>query len=611
MSRSKVEPPRILRLPSHREVVDEPEPDSALLRRLWPWVKPHAWFFGVAFLLMPVAALANAAQPFMLKQAIDAALVHRDASLVSRVIGFFALAIAVDFVARLGQTYAMQLAGQRTTADLRRDLFTHVQKLSIGYFDRTPIGRVVTRITNDIDALTELFASGAITALGDLLLLAAIVGFMFYLDVELAAVAMLSIPPLAFVVDRIRRRARLAFRSIRLLIAELNSYLAEQVQGLAVVQAYGRERECQAEYDAINAEHRRANQTAIRFDALLYSVVESMSVACVASVLWYAAAQAAALDDPARAAAWVGTVVAFYEYIQRFFVPIRDLSTKYTILQSALASVERIAALFDVKELDAPELPVARVDVPTDVAIRFRGVHFAYRADVPVLNGIDFDVRRGERIAIVGATGSGKTTTTALLMRLYDHQEGVVAVDGRDVRAYPVAELRRKFSVVPQDVFLFSGTILDNVAIGSSSIDRAKAERALERVGALDLVQGRGGLDARVDERGQNFSAGERQLLALARALYHDAPYLILDEATANVDSETESRLDRASNVALSGRTSIVIAHRLSTVRNADRILVFHHGRIVEEGPHAELLARGGVYTLLHRLQFRAENAAE
>lgn len=611
MSAPTHEPARLLRVASQREVVAESEPDTALLRRLWPWVKPHAGLFAVAFLLMPVTTMANAVQPLMLKKAIDAAIVQRDASLVSRVIGFFALAIGIEFVARLAQTYAMQLAGQRTTADLRRDLFAHVQKIAVGYFDRTPVGRVVTRITNDIDALAELFASGAITALADLLLLLSIVGFMFYVDARLAAVAMLSLPPLMFFVDRIRRRARVAFRSIRLLIAELNSYLAEQVQGLAVVQAYGRERECQAEYDAINSEHRRANQVAIQYDALLYSVVESMSVACVASVLWYAASEASVLDEPARAAAWVGTVVAFYEYIQRFFVPIRDLSTKYTILQSALASIERIAGLLDVKELDAPALPVTDVQVPDDIAIRFRGVRFGYRPDLPVLHGIDFDVKRGERIAIVGATGSGKTTTTSLLLRLYDHQEGVIAVDGRDVRAHDVAELRRRFSVVPQDVFLFRGTVLDNVTMGASEIDRERAERALVRVGAMDLVTRRGGLEAKVDERGQNFSAGERQLLALARAIYHDAPYLILDEATANVDSETEARLEQASKAALAGRTSIVIAHRLSTVRNSDRILVFHHGRIVEEGPHAELLARGGVYTLLHRLQFAGEKAAE
>jgi ATP-binding cassette subfamily B multidrug efflux pump len=604
------EAPTLLRVASQQETVDEQDYDARLLARLWPWVKPHAGLFGIALALMPIAAVASSAQPLMLKRAIDAALISRDASRVSTVIGYFAIAIGIDFVARVVQMYTLQLAGQRATADLRRDLFKHVQRLSVGYFDRTPIGRVVTRITNDIDGLLELFASGAITAFADILLLIAIIGFMFYVDAKLAAVSLVALPILGFFVNGFRRKARHAFRSIRVLIAELNTYLSEQVQGLAVVQAYGREVECKQEYDAINAEHREANYIAIRYDALLYSVVESMSVACIAVVLWFAAAQAAGLENPAESAAWVGTVVAFYDYIQRFFVPIRDLSTKYTVLQSSLASIERIVALLDVKELDAPQREPALVNVEPGVAIAFQNVHFGYRRDHPVLHGVDFVVREGERVAIVGATGSGKTTTTGLLLRFYEHDQGVIAVDGRDVRDFAPADLRRRFAMVPQDVFLFRGTVADNVALGAANVDRERVEESLRRVGALDLVLGRGGIDAAIDERGQNWSAGERQLLALARALYHDAPYLILDEATANVDSETEARLDRASEVALRGRTSIVIAHRLSTVRNANRILVFHHGRIVEEGSHADLIAKNGVYARLHRLQFGDAMAA-
>lgn len=583
--------------------------DWALLRRLWPYLRSNLRLLIPSLLLIPVSIYANTQLPMMTKRAIDGVLAGNDA-VWKAALGLYATLVCVEFVANFVQMYCLQLTGQRTMAELRGVVFDRALRLRLGFFDRTPVGRVLTRVTNDVDSLGELFTSGAVMAVADILLLVMVVSFMLALDLELSLVTFAVLPFLAIAVEVIRRFARRAFREIRARIAQLNAYLSEQVQGIMVVQAYGREAVSADEYRVINDAYRRANYAAIRYDALLFSMVEGVSIACVAVVLWYAAQR---LTPGEVGAAQVGTIVAFYQYIQKFFVPIRDLSSKYTIVQSALAAAERIFGFLDTDELEggapdaAPAAPApgggAAPDPGVDPVVAFEDVQFGYRPGDPVLRHLNFAVHPGEHVAIVGSTGAGKTSTVSLLLRFYEHQSGRILVGGQPIEDVPLPTLRRLFAVVSQDVFLFRGSVADNLAMGRP-LDAARAEHALSRVGALSLLEGRGGLQAPVLERGGNFSAGERQLLSFARALYHDAPILILDEATANIDSDSEARLQHAVEELIAGRTAIIIAHRLSTIRSADRIVVFHRGQIVEQGTHQELLDRGQVYAHLHRLQF-------
>jgi len=600
----------------HQEQAAESQMDLQLLRRLLPYMRGHAFLFVSALLLIPLTAIAQLGQPYLLKLAVDAAVVQRSASILGNIVAAFAGVVVFEFVTRFGQIYAMQLAGQRAMADLRRAVFLHTQKTRVSYYDRTPIGRVLTRVTNDVDSIGEMFSSGAVTAIADVLLLIGILASMLYLDWRLSLVAFVALPPLGVAVEVIRRYAREAFTAIKRHIAHLNAYLSEQVQGIETVQAFGREASSAGDYDVINAAHRDANYQSIKYDAILYSVVESVSTVSVAFVIWYAGVRMGVVEDSAASAGYIGTVVAFFEYIQRFFVPIRDLSTKYTMIQSGLASAERIFQFLDHTDLEldttnnvgaiheSPNAVGAIHESPLHTSIEFDRVSFGYRGAERVLRDVSFVVKPGERVAIVGATGAGKTTVVSLLLRLYEINEGAIRVGGRDIRDRSRRDLRRLFSVVTQDVFLFSGSVAQNVALETDA-DEERVRDALRRVGALEILERReGGIHARVDERGANFSAGERQLISFARALYRNAPMLILDEATANIDSNTEATLQAAIDELMQGRTAITIAHRLSTIRKADRILVFHKGQVAESGSHDELLAQNGIYAKLHKLQF-------
>ncbi|WP_437278988.1 ABC transporter ATP-binding protein [Sorangium sp. So ce375] len=582
--------------------------DARMLLRLWPFVRPQGKHLAVSLALLVVTALLALLRPLIMRDALDAfdkpgGLDHLTRS------GFLLTGIMLlEQSLAFPQLYLMQLAGARAMADLRARVFGFLHTRRLGFFDRTPVGRLVTRVTNDVDAIGEMFASGALNAFGDLLRLAVIVAVMVSLDWRMSLLAFAAVPPVALGVNWTRRRMRDAFREVRSKTARMNAYLNEQVSGMAVVQAYAREERSAEEFDEINAAYRNANNRSIVLDATLDAAIEMVSSVCIAAVLWYAGVNS--LKDEIS----FGTLFAFVAYIDMFFVPIRDLSARYTLLQSAMAGAERVFELLDNKDEDATSATsggdAARAG-DDGVAFELDNVGFGYKPGVPVLRHVSIAARRGEKVALVGATGAGKSTVASLLLRLYDVDEGVVRVFGRDVSAYPRDELRRQFAVVPQDVFLFPGTVLTNIAAGDAIPDRAKVVNALNRIGALDLFERReGGLDAPVLERGGNFSAGERQLIAFARALYRDPPTLILDEATANVDSDTEARLQRALEGAMQGRTALIIAHRLSTIRAVDRIVVFHKGCVVEQGTHEDLLAAGGVYSKLYRLQFARQAAA-
>jgi len=578
--------------------------DRTLLRRIFGYVWPYRGRLLFAAALLPVVAVLEVAQPYLLKKAIDEHIAVGRLAGLDRLGFLYLLALVGQYAAAFAQLYFTQVIGQLGMNDLRVRAHRHIMSLSASFFDRTPVGRLMTRLTNDVESLSEMFASGIVSLLGDAVRLVMILVAMFAIDWRLALFSLGAAPVLFGIAGAFRGWVRDAFRDIRVRLARMNAFLQEHISGMKVVQAFAQEPKVAHDFDVINVEYRKANSRAISADAALYSIVEAVGSIAIAGLLWHGGSRMVA------GTLTVGVVVAFIEYLGKFFQPIRDLSTKYTVMQQAMAAAERVFTLLDTKEPDAPAAGTTGRSAPGVPLIELRRVTFGYRPGLPVLSDVSLSIQAGETVAIVGATGAGKSTLIKLLPRLYDPQAGEIRIDGVDTRSMDASLLRKRIVAVSQDVFMFAGTLRTNIGLDDGAIDDARILAAARRVGADRVIASRReGLDAPVLERGANFSAGERQLVAFARALAREPEILILDEATASVDPETERVIERGIAELMRGRTSIVIAHRLSTVRRASRIVVIHHGRITEEGTHDELLAEGGIYARLYRLQMLGHGA--
>jgi ATP-binding cassette subfamily B protein len=575
--------------------------DLRLIKRLWKFIAPYKLLFWSAMALLPLQQAFGLAQPYLMKIGIDRFIDGRDPQGLQNVGLLFFGALMGETIALFFHYYLSMHVAQRCLADLRVAIFSHVQELPMSYFDRNPVGRLVTRMTTDVDVLQEMFSSGVMTLISDFIMLFWIIGVMLYIDVKLALVSLALIPPMALAINFFRVKARYTYRQIRERIARINAYLGEAISGMAVIQLFAREEKSYREFDELNGAHRDAYHASNLYEAALYSMVEAAGSVSVALLLWYGG------GEVLHGVIGIGTLVAFKEYIHRFFVPLRDFSQKYAVMQSAMSSAERIFQLLDTPvTIESPKN--ALIPRPFRGEVVFDNVWFQYKAEDPVLKGVSFRIEPGEKIAMVGATGSGKTTTIKLLNRFYDIQKGSIKVSGVDVRDWDLKALRQHIGVVLQDVFLFSGDVRANLALGNPSIPMDRVEQAVQLANAVSFIQRLPEkFDTRVRERGSNFSAGQRQLLSLARVLVFQPEILVLDEATSSVDTETELLIQDALEKVMRNRTCLLIAHRLSTIRNADRIIVLHHGEVREVGSHAELMEKRGIYYRLYQLQYERE----
>jgi len=600
----------------HEEEVLGKAYDARLMRRLLAYLRPYRRVVFFALVAIFFYGLLQAVPPYLMKVEIDRYLdptrqrqipgflaqflsANPREGILQIALAIFLPAVLLTFVLQFVQTFAMQLVGQKVMYDLRKQVFEHLQRLQMSYFDRNPVGRLVTRVTTDIDVLNDMFASGVVAVFGDFFTLVSIMAVMLKLDWRLALLTFAVLPLIILATALFRKAVRESYRRIRLAIARINAYLQEHITGMPVLQLFNREEKSFDEFEKINGAYLKAYKDSILAYGLFYPTVEFLGVLAIVIILYKGGGMI--LGDTLT----VGTAIAFIQYSQRFFRPIQDLSDKYNILQSAMASSERVFRLLDtpVKISDSPQ-PKKLAEVRGRV--EFRNVGFAYRDNHRVLENVSFTVEPGETVAVVGHTGAGKTTLTNLLLRFYDVQEGAILFDGVDIRDLSLQDLRSNFGIVLQDPFLFSGTIAGNIRLGTEGISDQQVRDAVRRVNMQDFIESLpGGFDEPVKERGATLSSGQKQLLSFARALAHDPKILILDEATSSVDTETEHLIREGLRRLLENRTSLVIAHRLSTIQNASRIIVMHKGRVREVGTHQELLRLKGIYFKLYQLQYK------